>query len=60
LAQGQKAQDTAPQPTPPTSREEEIAALKQAASDLRKQLAQVMERIEKLEPGLSPVEGKES
>ncbi|HID87764.1 MAG TPA: dinitrogenase iron-molybdenum cofactor biosynthesis protein [Anaerolineae bacterium] len=47
-----------PQPVPPASREEEIAALKQTASDLRKQLAQIMERLEKLELGQSPVEGK--
>jgi predicted Fe-Mo cluster-binding NifX family protein len=54
-----------PQPAPPTSRpsttlrrssgqgsgqrEEEVAALKQTASDLRRQLAQVMERLEQLE-----------
>lgn len=38
-----------PQPTPPTSRGEEIAALKQTASDLRQQLAKVMERLDKLE-----------
>jgi predicted Fe-Mo cluster-binding NifX family protein len=45
-----------PQPAPPASRpstssghrEEEIAALKQTASDLRRQLAEVMERLEKL------------
>ncbi len=41
----------APQPTPPASREEEIAALKQIASDLRQQLAQIMERLDKLEKG---------
>jgi predicted Fe-Mo cluster-binding NifX family protein len=40
-----------PQPAPPASREEEIAALKQTASDLRQQLAQIMERLDKLEKG---------
>jgi predicted Fe-Mo cluster-binding NifX family protein len=34
---------------PAASREEEIAALKSAAGDLRRQLAEVMERIEKLD-----------
>jgi len=38
-----------PQPAPPASREEEVAALKQTASDLRQQLAQIMERLDKLE-----------
>ncbi len=38
-----------PQPAPPTSREEEVASLKQMASDLRQQLAQIMERLDKLE-----------
>jgi len=38
-----------PQTVPPASRQEEIAALKQTASDLRRQLAQIMERLEKLE-----------
>ncbi len=37
-------------PTPqPASREEEVATLKQTASDLRQQLAQIMERLDKLE-----------
>jgi hypothetical protein len=49
-----------PEPAPPASREGEVAALKQTASDLRKQLAEVMERLDKLEPGPSSVEGKES
>jgi predicted Fe-Mo cluster-binding NifX family protein len=48
-----------PQPAPPASRssvssgqrEEEVAALKQTASDLRQQLAEVMERLDKLEKG---------
>ncbi|MGA9347597.1 MAG: NifB/NifX family molybdenum-iron cluster-binding protein [Anaerolineae bacterium] len=40
-----------PQPAPPASRGEEIAALKQTASDLRRQLAEVMERLDKLEKG---------
>ncbi|MBC8249870.1 MAG: NifB/NifX family molybdenum-iron cluster-binding protein [Anaerolineales bacterium] len=39
------------QPAPPASREEEVAALKQAAGDLRQQLAEVMERLDKLEKG---------
>ncbi len=34
---------------PATAREEEIAALKAVAADLRRQMAEVMERIEKLE-----------
>jgi len=38
-----------PQPAPPASRQEEVAALKQIASDLRQQLAEVMERLDKLE-----------
>ena len=42
---------TSPQPAPPASRQEEVAALKQTASDLRQQLAQVMERLDKLEKG---------
>jgi hypothetical protein len=33
------------------TREEEIAALRQTASDLRKQLAEVIERLEKMEEG---------
>jgi hypothetical protein len=39
----------APQPTPPASREEEVAVLKQTAGDLRQQLAQIIERLDKLE-----------
>ncbi|MBL7183981.1 MAG: DUF5320 domain-containing protein, partial [Anaerolineae bacterium] len=34
---------------PPASREEEVAVLKQTAGDLRQQLAQIMERLDKLE-----------
>jgi len=48
-----------PTPTTHNEREKEIEALRQAAADLRRQLAEVMERIEKLELGLSSVEGKE-
>lgn len=36
-------------PPEPTSRQEELAALRQTAGDLRRQLAEVMERLEKLE-----------
>jgi len=36
-------------PTTATSREEEIAALKDMAGDLRKQLAEVLERLDRLE-----------
>lgn len=36
-------------PTPASAREDEIAALSQTAADLRRQLAEVMERLEKLE-----------
>jgi predicted Fe-Mo cluster-binding NifX family protein len=35
--------------TPATSREEEIAALVETARELRKQVAEVMERLDKLE-----------
>ena len=67
MGQGAWGATPSPQPAPPASRpstgpgqdEEEIVALKQTASELRKQLAEVMERLEKLEPGLSPDEGKE-
>jgi len=38
-----------PAAAPPASRETEIAALKSAAADLRRQLAEVIDRIEKLE-----------
>jgi len=45
-------------PTPPAppaafagSREEEIVALKDVAGDLRKQLAEVIERLDRLEKG---------
>jgi len=36
---------------PPASREEEVATLGQMAGDLRKQLAEVMDRLDKLEKG---------
>ena len=41
-------------PVPPAasvSREEEIAALEQKASDLRKQMAEILERLDQLEKG---------
>ena len=38
-----------PQTHPPASREEEVVALKQTAGDLRWQLAEIMERLDKLE-----------
>jgi predicted Fe-Mo cluster-binding NifX family protein len=38
-----------PVPEAPTSREEEIAALQQTADELRRQLSQVVERLEELE-----------
>jgi len=38
-----------PQPAPPASRKEEVAVLRQTAGDLRQQLAQIMERLDKLE-----------
>jgi hypothetical protein len=36
---------------PPASREEEVVTLGQMAGDLRKQLAEVMDRIDRLEKG---------
>jgi hypothetical protein len=41
------------QPAPPAepAREKEIAELKEMAGDLRKQLAQIVERLESLEKG---------
>jgi hypothetical protein len=41
----------APQPAAAPSREEEIAALQDMAGDLRKQLADVVERLDRLEKG---------
>ncbi|MBC7248833.1 MAG: DUF5320 family protein [Anaerolineae bacterium] len=51
IPQTPPAPPTTPPPTsvPAREREEEINALRQAAADLRRQLAEVMERIEKLE-----------
>jgi predicted Fe-Mo cluster-binding NifX family protein len=46
-------------PAPAPSREDEIAALSQTAADMRRQLAEVMERLEKLELDRSSAEGKE-
>ncbi len=53
---GRRAQGAVPPPPPPMapvapapSREEETATLKEMAGDLRKQLAEVMERLDKLE-----------
>ena len=53
MGMGQGAWGTPPPPQPalPASREEEVAALKQAAGDLRQQLAQIMERLDNLEKG---------
>jgi len=39
----------APLASPPSSSEEEIATLRQTANELRNQLAQVLERLERLE-----------
>lgn len=47
--EGRTAPLSGPVPTTDTEREEEIKALRQAAADLRRQLAEVLERIEKLE-----------
>ena len=47
MGMGQRAWSEAP-PTPAPSRQDEMAALTATAADLRDQLAQVMERIEKL------------
>jgi predicted Fe-Mo cluster-binding NifX family protein len=47
--EGRTASSSGPVPTSDTEREEEIKALQQAAADLRRQLAEVIERIEKLE-----------
>jgi hypothetical protein len=38
-----------PQPVVARSRDEEVAALKETAGDLRKQLTKVMERLDRLE-----------
>ena len=45
------APPAAPSTPPAPAREEEITALRQMAGELRQQLAEVMERIEKLEKG---------
>lgn len=47
--EGRTASSSGPVSTTDTEREEEIKALQQIAADLRHQLAEVMERIEKLE-----------
>ncbi|MCR4406853.1 MAG: NifB/NifX family molybdenum-iron cluster-binding protein [Anaerolineae bacterium] len=47
--EGRTAPSSGPVPTTDTERAEEIKALQQAAADLRRQLAEVMERIEKLD-----------
>ena len=51
IPQTPPAPPTTPPPAsaPTRAREDEVAALRQAAADLRRQLAEVMERIEKLE-----------
>jgi predicted Fe-Mo cluster-binding NifX family protein len=55
MGMGRQAQGAVP-PTPPPAtlapaREEEIADLKNMAGDLRRQLAEVMERLDRLEEG---------
>jgi predicted Fe-Mo cluster-binding NifX family protein len=49
MGRGAPRTTPAPQPAPPASDQEEVAALKQAASDLRQQLAQIVDRLDKLE-----------
>jgi len=56
MGMGRRAQGAVPAPPPPTapvapapSREEETATLKEMSGDLRKQLAEVMERLDRLE-----------
>jgi predicted Fe-Mo cluster-binding NifX family protein len=52
MGMGRRAWDTTAPATPPApapSREEEIAALRDMAGDLRKQLADVLERLDRLE-----------
>lgn len=51
IPQTPPAPPTTPPPTsaPTREHEDEVAALRQAAADLRRQLAEVLERIEKLE-----------
>jgi predicted Fe-Mo cluster-binding NifX family protein len=46
---GQSTPVPPPEPASLASRQEEIAALRQTANDMRRQLAKVMERLEKLE-----------
>jgi predicted Fe-Mo cluster-binding NifX family protein len=54
MGRGRLAQSAPPSPSPaastppPASRQEELANLRQTASDLRRQLAEVMDRLEKL------------
>jgi predicted Fe-Mo cluster-binding NifX family protein len=45
------ATQAATPPTPEPAREKEIATLKKMASDLRQQLAEILERIDRLERG---------
>lgn len=49
MGRGAYRQSAQPLPEEPASRQEEIAALRQTAEDLRRQLAKVMDRLEKLE-----------
>ena len=56
MGMGRRAQGAVPPPPPPMapvapapSREEETATLKEMAGDMRKQLAEVMERLDRLE-----------
>lgn len=45
-------------PAPAPSREEEIAALRETASELRRQVAEVTERLDRLEADASPEGGR--
>ena len=52
MGHGRRMGDRVPVPLAVfVSREEEIAALKQKASDLRKQMAEILERLDQLEKG---------
>ena len=46
-----RGRGAAPQVATPSAREEEITTLKKMASDLRQQLAEILERIDRLERG---------
>jgi predicted Fe-Mo cluster-binding NifX family protein len=51
VGRGRRTRDavTLAPPTPPSSRKQEITALKETAKELRERLAQVLERLEQLE-----------